>query len=310
MNPILKVYAVSVIVGLGMLGAFGALQSVLADSASTAVSVQNAAPSVTSVDLTPSPITLTENTSTTVTITATVTDSNGCDDVFTSGTITAVVYRSGLAATSSCSADENNCYRNITLIEAANTCTGGADTSGDASGTIPIWYFAEATDASSTFPTETWQAAVTARDATGDSGTSTDSTPPELNSLYALNVTSAINFGAVSPGTDTGSTNQPATTTNTGNFKIDIEFSGTDMTSGGNTLNATQEKYGTSSVAYSSLAYTLSTSATARDVNLTKTTASGSPVSTTTYWGIAIPNGQATGTYSGTNTFTAIYSSN
>ena len=310
MNPIFKIYAVSVVMALGILGAFGALQFVLADGSSTAVVVQNAAPSVSAVDLTANPITLTENTSTTVTITATVTDSNGWDDVFTSGTILATVYRSGLAATSSCSADENNCYRNVPLAEVGNTCTGGSDTTGDASGTIPLWYFAEATDASSTYPTETWQVAVTARDATGDSGTSTDSTPPELNSLYALNVTSAINFGTVPPGTNTGATNQPATTTNTGNFKIDIEFSGTDMSSGGNTLTAAQQKYATTSATYASLAYTLSTSPTSKDVNLTKTTASGSPIATTTYWGIAVPNGQATGTYSGTNTFTAIFSSN
>ena len=282
---------------------------VLADGSSTSVSVTNATPTVSAVSISPATITLTENTTTTVTITATITDGNGCSDVFSSGTITATLYRSGVSATSSCTADTNNCYRNITMTDVTASCTGGTDTTGNASGTAQVWYYAEATDASSTYPSENWVAMVKAVDFANAS--STASSTAELNSLYALNVTAAINYGTLAASADTGSTNQAATTTNTGNYKIDVEFSGTNMTDGGSlTIAASQQKYGTSSVAYASLGYNLSTSPTQRDINLVKATTSTAPSASTTYWGLAIPAGQAAAAYTGTNTFTAVYSAN
>ena len=282
---------------------------VLADGASTAVSVTNATPAVSAVAISPSTITLTENATTTVTITATITDGNGCSDVFSSGTIVATLYRSGVSATSTCTADTNNCYRNITLTDVTSSCTGGVDTTGNASGTVQVWYYAEATDASSTYPTENWVAMVKAVDFANAS--STASSTAELNSLYALNVTASINYGTLAANADTGSGNQAATTTNTGNYKIDTEFSGTNMTDGGSlTIASAQQKYGTSSVAYASLVYNLSTSPTQRDINVGKATTSTIPSASTTYWGLAIPAGQAAAAYTGTNTFTAVYSAN
>ncbi len=277
-----------------------------ADSSTTSVTVVNAAPSVTAVAITPSTITLTENATTSITVTATITDGNGCEDVFSSGTKQFTLYRSGVGA--SCSQDNNNCYvsSTFTVVEVGNTCSGGVDTSGDIVGTTSIWYFAEATDASSSFPSENWEASVKATDFSSASSTATSSA--ELNSLYALNVTGAISYGSVAAGADTGSTNQTATTTNTGNFKIDLEISGTDMTGGG-TIVASQQKYGSSSVTYASLSYNLSTSATARDWDIGKATASSTPAASSTFWGIAIPTGQTAASYSGTNTFTAIFSS-
>ncbi|MEK7465284.1 MAG: hypothetical protein AAB631_00740 [Patescibacteria group bacterium] len=292
------------------LGVFLHLQLVSADSSGTSVSVVNATPAVSNVVISSDPITLTENTTTTVTITATISDGNGCSDVFSSGTISAVLYRSGVAATSSCTADDSNCYRSITLVDTGGTCTGGTDTSGNASGTVPMQYFAEATDASSTFPTQWWVAFVKASDFASASSTATSTAATELNSLYALNITGSISYGSVAAGADTGASNQTATVTNTGNFKIDSEFSGTNMTDGSNTINATQQKYATSSVTYASLTFNLSTTATARDINIVKATSSSTPSTQGTFWGIAIPNGQVAGSYTGTNTFTAVYSSN
>lgn len=308
-KDITRVYLVSVFVAVGFLGiSYLLAPEVFADTASTAVTVTNATPVVTNVTLNGgSSITLTENTTTSITIAATVSDGNGCADVFSSGTITAVLYRSGLAATSSCTASDTNCYRSITMANAGgDTCTGGVDTTADASATVPVWYFADPTDASSSFPTQWWVSYVKANDFSNASSSATSTTVVDINSLYALNITASINYGSVAPGADTGSGNQTATTTNTGNAKIDIEFSGTNM-SGPATLAATQQKYGTSSVAYASLAYTLSTTATSRDINFFAATASSTPAATSTFWGLAIPNGQTLGSYTGTNTFTAIY---
>jgi hypothetical protein len=283
----------------------GGAHLVFADGASTAVTVGNAVPSVSAVAIVPSTITLTENATTSVTITATITDGNGCDTVFASGSIVATLYRSGVG--SACSANDNNCYRSIALSEVGATCSGGSDTSGDASGTVALWYHADATDASSTYPTETWVADVKAIDF--ENASSTASSTAELNSLYALNVTASISYGTLAANADTGATNQLATTTNTGNYKLDIEFSGTDMTDGGvNTIVAAQQKYSTTSATYASLAFTLSTSPASQQVNIVKATASSTPSTQTTYWGIAIPSGKPAGSYTGTNTFTAIYS--
>lgn len=281
---------------------------VFADTASTSVTVTNATPAVTNVVLNSAgAITLTENTTTSVTITATVSDGNGCNDVFSSGTITAVVYRSGASGTSSCSASNINCYRSITMANAGgDTCTGGVDTTADASATVPIWFFADPTDASSTFVAQWWVVSVLANDFSNASTSATSSTAVDINSLYALNVTAAITYGSIAPGADTGTSNRTATTTNTGNAKLDIEFSGTDMTGVG-TLAATQQKYGTSSVTYTSLGNTLSNSATARDINLGQAITSSTPSTSSTFWGLAVPNGQTLGVYTGTNTFTAIY---
>ncbi len=306
-----KIYLFTIPLVLFLVGGLLILTNAISAATSdTSVTVGGAVPTVTVVNISPDPIIPTENATTSITITATITDSNGCDDVFASGSIAVALYRSGVAGGASCSADDSNCYQSITAVEVGNTCAGGADTSGDMVATATIWYFAEATDASSTYSGETWQAQVKAVDESNSSSTATDSTPPELNSVYALTVDSAIAYGTMSA--DTTSTiseigQSTTTVTNTGNYKIDTEVSGTDMTGAG-TIVASKQKYATSSLGYESLTYSLSTGATARDLNIIKATSSSTPSTAVTYWGISIPAGQAQGGYTGTNTFTAIWS--
>ncbi|MBI2035111.1 MAG: hypothetical protein HYT12_00305 [Candidatus Liptonbacteria bacterium] len=171
-----------------------------ADDTIPTVSISGATPVVASVVVSPDPITLTENTSTTITITASISDSDGCDDVFASGTISAVLYRSGVGV--NCVADDNNCYRDITLSEVGNTCAGGADTDGDASGTVKVWYLAEATDANSSYPSENWIASVKAVD--GSNGSSTATSSVELLSLVVASPVPPSSGGggggSISPG--------------------------------------------------------------------------------------------------------------
>ncbi|MDO8469697.1 MAG: hypothetical protein Q7S84_01595 [bacterium] len=300
------------LVAVFMVGALlGVAHLAFADTASTAVTVSNSAPSVSAVTTNAgSAITLTENTSTSVTLTGTITDANGCSDVITSGSVTIALYRSGVTSTSACTADSNVCYRTTTYsVQASDTCAGGTDTTANVSTTLSLWYYAEATDASSTYPTNTWITTITAADAAAASGNAA-ATGVELNSLYALNVTGSISYGSLTANTTTGASNQTATITNTGNYKTDTEFTGTDMTSGGNTIAATNEKYGLSDVTYASLSFSLSTSATNRDTNIIKTTTSTTPSTQATYWGISVPNGQVAAAYTGTNTFTSVYSAN
>lgn len=309
MNFLLRSYIVAGVAAFVLVGGFVALQSALADSASTSVSVGNAFPTVTAVTVSPDPIVLTENSTTSVTINATITDSNGCEDVFSSGTITASLYRSGVSGTSTCTASDLSCYRPITLVEVGNTCSGSSDTTGDAVATTGVFWFADSTNgASSSFDAQNWLATVFAADAAA-STSQASSAGTELNVLVALNVTASISYGSLAANTSsTAAQNQVATTTNTGNATIDIQFSGTDMTSGGNTLAATEQRYGTSSADHAALSYQLSTSATTRNMNIGKAQASSTAAASSTYWGINIPSGQAAGNYTGTDTLDAAWS--
>lgn len=305
MNIVLKSYLISLVLVTFVL----MVGRVFADTSSTSVTVSNAAPSVSAVTLNGgSAITLTENATTAIAITATITDANNCDDVFTSGTISAVLYRSEVTGTSGCTNNARNCYRTITLVEVGNTCNGVTDTSGDAIATASVWYFADPTDASSSFASQTWTVAVTSTDGSGAAASSTASV--ELNSLYALDVTASLGYGSIAAGASS-TADSIATTTNTGNFKIDSEVSGADMTAGAFTLVATEQRYGTSSASHPDLTFQLTTTATARDLNVPAAVTSTTPTSTvTTFWRINIPNGTRTGSYTGTNTFTPIYSAN
>jgi hypothetical protein len=305
MNIVAKSYVLGVLMVAGLI----TFSVALGAPATTSVTVGNATPTVTNVAITQSPIVLTENTTASINVTADIADGNGCADVFSSGTITGVLFRSGVSATSSCTQDARNCYRfTFTTTTAAGTCTGGTDTAMTVSSSIPVWYFADATDASSSlgYSAQWWVAYAKPTDFSASTSNATSATAVELNTLLGLQVTAAINYGVVAANADTGATNQPATTTNTGNSKLDIEFSGTNMT-GPATLAATQQKYGTTTATYASLAYTLSTSPALKQTNLGIAVTSTAAAASTTYWGIAIPNGQTNGAYTGTNTFTAVW---
>lgn len=319
--PVLfKSYLIAVFVGILLVG--GGLyftNFVEADTASTTVDVGNATPSVSDVEIDngASSITLIPNTITTVDISATISDNNGCNDVFTGGSITAVFYRSDVSGGSGCTSEASQCYRNLTLTEINDSCATEGDTSGNASTTVEVWFFADATDASSTlYSAATWQVAVTATDGDGASASSTDLvSPPNVDTLSAINVeNSTINFaldsGTLIPGTTStvADINRSTTTVvNTGNSTIDLSIEMDPMISGGNSIGAENQKFDTSAVGYESLSYTGTT--TVSNFNLAKATTSTAPSSIATFWGISIPAGQSTGTYSGTDTFTVIWDS-
>lgn len=75
-----------------------------------------------------------------------------------------------------------------------------------------------------------------------------------------------------------------------------------------NTFTQDQQKFDTSDVTYASLSNTLAATSSPATIELVlaTSTATTSAVTEETYWGIAIPSGQPTGTYTGQNTFTAV----
>lgn len=295
LKPYKKIAFLSVVAVLS----FGLV--VLADDVSTSVQVGNSAPSVSAAELNgASAIVLTENITTDIDATATVSDSNGCSTI---STVVADFYRSGVGA-SSCDTDgednDNNCYARITCTVDSGTCTGGADTAADYTCTASLKFYAENTTYGD-YLAQTWEVTIYASDGTA---TSSDSANAELNALTALDVTSSINYGTLSANSDTGTSNQTTTITNTGNTGIDAEISGTDMTSGSDTIPVANQRYQDTDGDYDQGLLLSSTPQTYQN-NISKST-NDTPSTDNLYWGIGIDNGQPPGTYTGTNTFTAV----
>lgn len=287
--------------GIVGVGALGFIAAALADTASTSVTVGNAAPSVSVVTLnSSSAITLVENNTRTVYATSTVSDGNGCSTIIG---VTTDFYRSGVTA-ASCDtpgeANSNNCYSRSSCTVVAGTCTGGVDTTADYVCSAALQYYADPTD-SGTYSAQTWTATTYVTDG---AATSSASGSAELNTLAALDVTSSISYGTLAANTDTGSANSTTTVTNTGNTNIDPDLSGTVMSSGGDTIAVAQQKYSSINFTYSSGTSTLSTTPTS--INLALPQRTSGVVTANVYWGIGIPAGTNAGSYTGTNTFTAV----
>ena len=284
---------------------------VLADTASTSVTVGNSAPVTSAASFNGGTnITLTENTLVNATGTVTVTDANGCS------TITGVSAKFFLAATansgSACTYDGNSCYTSTCVATTTgNQCTGGGDTSVQYDCGFAIWYNATPTDAGAS-ASSIWTFAATSTDGTASHVATNTAQTIEVNTLNALNVTASVAYGSVGANSDTGSTNQTTTITVTGNNALDTQLSGDVMctnypTCSGGVLQPSQQEYSLNAFTYGAgtdLAAT--TSPATVETVLAKPTATTSPVTDDVLWGIGIPNGQTTGSYTGQNTFTAV----
>ena len=237
------------------LGAFFAATTAwVAEGGTTPTSklqVTNVAPAVSAVLLNHgNAITLNANATASIDINYTLTDNNGCSDTSVALT-TSTAFRDG--ATSVCAvpnpvANTLNCYLYVSHV--TSSCSGSSVNVTD---TVEIYYFAEATDSSSTYPSSSWYAYVIAADSSGATSTAT-STGVALNTLLAIEITSStINYGTLSVGTDTSSTNQIATVKNAGNSSTTLRVSGTALTRTTTTtlpIATSSQHYATSAFTY------------------------------------------------------------
>ncbi len=250
-------------------------------------------------------ITLTVNTTTTVDVNFTVTDSNGCGDVFYGGNVTTTIFRSGV--TSACAASDLNCY--VSVATTTNNCPSATTTTSTANATITlgIYYFAQATDASSSFVSENWGAEVRVRDLAGVTSTAT-STNRELNTTVGIDVSPATTtYGTVPINSNTGSTNQTTTVKNAGNASTTLKVSGTAMCLGGDCAATSSQHYATSTFTFGGLEQLLSDVDTVVSGFVLTAPTSTTAVQSNTYWGLSVPGGSATGTHTGTNVFTPVW---
>lgn len=286
-----------------------------ADTASTSVTVSDASPALSGLTLNGGGnITLTENTFVYATSSMTVTDGNGCSTISSVTAQLAFASTTGEATGETCSYNANTCYTtSCTATTTGNTCTGGADTSAEYDCVFEIWYPARPTDPTSPGLTAAlWYVTATSTDGSNSSSATNTGETIDIVTLNSLDITGSINYGSVAANADTGATNQTVTHTNTGNTAIDNDISGDVMctdysTCSGDSFGPGQQKFDLSDVTYASLTNTLvATSSPATiELDLATTSATTSAVTDDSYWGIAIPNGQASGSYTGQNTFTA-----
>ncbi|HVO28605.1 MAG TPA: hypothetical protein VMT81_01330, partial [Candidatus Paceibacterota bacterium] len=148
-------------------------------------------------------ITLTPLTSTTITVTASTTA--GSNPIISAS---AVIFRSGVTA--GCSANNLNCYQ----IASSGCMFSGSTTTVSCSANI--WYFAQATDASSSYASQNWRGTILVADSAAATGTATTATGVELNTLSAIgvapqSVTSPISLSqSVSSSADYSSSAYPS----------------------------------------------------------------------------------------------------
>ncbi|MCD6550233.1 hypothetical protein J7K24_01655 [bacterium] len=281
--------------GVIAIGATIILKDVLADTIQSSVTVGNEPPTVGTVILNGgNDIVLAENTTVTVIGTTTVTDGNGYNDITA---VTSTLYLNNTTCSSGL-ADPNWCYYISSC--ATSNCSGS---SCDVTCSANVWFIAEPTSPTTSYPSADWQMDITVVDS--GNNTDTGTTSQELLTLYALDVDGSISYGTIYPGGT--STEQLTHATNTGNYQIDVALSGVDMDDGsGHTIAVGQQKYSSSSNMGDWVGTALTTTASPYNLDLPKPTATTSNSYDDLYWMIKIPDPQYPGTYTGTNTISAI----
>ena len=247
-------------------------------------------------------------------VTFTVTDNNGCENASSGDEVSSVianVYRSGIGQ-ANCQAstdyDANDCYPaaysswNLVCSQDSGTCNGANDTDANWTCTFPLEYHADPTDVGSQYPDQNWLTSVQATDDNSVQSSLTESaTGNELDQFMAYDVNeSSIAYGNVGAG----DISSQATTTvkATGNVGLDEKLSGTNMTSGANSISVGQQHYATTTGFSYGDGTTLTSSSTEYELNCKKTTVTDTPASKDTYWLLEIPSDTPAGTYTGTTT--------
>ncbi len=270
-------------------------------------------------------------------VTFEVVDDNGCQNSVAGDEVTEAyisVYRSGIGQNSCSSAgnyNSNYCYAatstnfttHYSCSQDGGSCGGATFSESTWTCTFSLWYNADPTDTTTQFTAQNWLASVEVRDDNFATSTLTETTAGgnELASFLAFDVsTTSIAYGGLEPG----STTTPMTVTTDldaiGNIGLDQDLYGDTMcttwtsadscdSNGINWANdivVSQQRFASSSLAYdAAFTYGLTSSSSPAEllIRVPKTTATSSPQTRDTYWGIAIPTSiTQAGNYAGQNT--------
>ena len=284
----------------------------ISDTATTAVNIGNSLPVASSVtiaagNLNGGEVELTSNQTTQINITATITDYNGCTDI---DSVNATFFRTNITGGSN-AADNNRTHYSMDCTVQAGTCTGDSDSAADYDCKVNVTWYADPTDSGSKFAGTNWTVNVTPYDTTGI-GTS-DSTIYDLKTLTSFNlIDTSINFGSLSLGQNTTTTNQDITLENLGNEGIDISFTGYGATQYDNySMNCTLGEIPIDYLEYSASSFTygagndLSNSTTELDFDLDRGNDTTTRPQKDSFYGLKIPTEGVGGSCSGNVVITA-----
>ncbi|MCA9383151.1 DUF2341 domain-containing protein [Candidatus Dojkabacteria bacterium] len=246
-------------------------------------------------------INLTNGVTTTVNCSGTITDADGYTDITS---VQAKLFRTGVGA--GAGDDDNNHY----TVSGDSQCipSNGSGNTEDYSCDFDVEFHADPTDIG-VYSADDWTCEMTPSDGGGVGTGDTDTI--EMNTLHALAVTSAIDYGQAELGGDTGSTNQVTVVTNQGNASIDVDVSGDDMcidypTCSGSVLGANYQEYSDTTFTYGVGGTDLANTSATVNLSIAKPTSSPSSATDSIYWGIGLPGSLTKGAYTGANTFTAV----
>ncbi len=242
---------------------------------------------------------LIENTTKTVYIAGQITDTDGCDDVATNGTVTGKFCG---AVGCDCSADNNDCYVIGNGACSKTGCNPPSDNSFNYECTAAIQYYADSTTAGP-YSNSNWTARITATDAALLTGTRSGTI--EMNTLLALNLSAtSITYGELTLGQE--SAQKSLTITNTGNSGIDLDLSVNGaMTCSLGTISATATQYSSSTGFSFGNGTALSASATEFELSLAQLTNDTASSSKDLFFKLKIPDIGVGGACSNTMTVTA-----
>ncbi len=255
-----------------------------------------------------------EGGTTDIVVTGVASDDNLCDDLDAANTFANAWLTSytGAACVTNAGADANKCYFHATCTQTgSDSCAhDGVDKTAGFSCTIHFQYYANPTDTDSPWDGDSWTATFIPGDGTGPSATTGNSGAKTLDSFLAMSLETG--YDAISyPNLNVGDTTDPLLEKThvvaSGNVSLDATVSGTDLTKSGASIGVGYQKYGlgTSAPAWSA-GTVLSASDAAVDLNCCKSGYTQTPASARIWWGINIPSGKPSGSYSGSNTITAV----
>ncbi len=246
-------------------------------------------------------LTLAPNSTTSLFAHGSISDTDGCEDVATNGTVSGTFYRSNHLNGSSCSPDNNDCYQITNASCSKSGCDGPEDTIFNYECSAQIQYYADSTTSGPHVASD-WTVKITATDAATAQGIGTDTI--EMATTVGLTIPSSIGYGTVN--LDGESAEQDLLITNTGNSGIDNDLSvDADMSCTNGVVPAGNVHYATTaSTAYTS-GTALSTTAQEVELNLAPRSDDSTASTKNIYFKLKMPSSGAGGSCSNTLTVTA-----
>ena len=293
--------------------------------ATSTYTVNNVAPTVSAVvinggiDIVLSMKNMDEYSATTSSVT--ISDNNGCTDIQNGGYATSTIYWSSAVDEHNCAQDDDDCYpiESTSCAILAGSCENSSDADLTYTCSTTIAYHAIPTDESegNTSSSTNWLAGITVFDDDGAYGTATTAAISGIDviTLEALHIAEDnIPYLTIKSGQNTGDYNATTTIANYGNCPIDAGIDVDDMDkddASPNAVEAENQQFDTSTFAYGSGAWSVeqASSTLQVDTDIVRPVTGALNISDQIYWGIYIPVGKPSGTYTGLNTFTAILDS-